>query len=292
MTRDKETRRHNLRIPLLVPCLPVSLSASESRRSLTNVLAAFMEERNILWGELAGGLLIVGCSIALVITLWHSLEALPYFPFLIFACITAALFGAGEYTLHHWKLESTSRGLLVIALLLVPLNLLVLADPSLGHANTVLEWIFKIAALLLALGMVRLAGRDLIGVGVLPGPIDRRWLLMLAIVGAAGSQLIVPRLLDEASGPLGRPGLCAGRLSSPGVRRRRRWAGPRSRPHRKPASGSSASPCPVRFPRSVLVRLLRRARLCAVAQRRWRSCCRAWRSRSLWRASPFSPGVC
>ncbi len=168
------------------------------RRSLTNVLAAFMEERNILWGELAGGLLIVGCSIALVITLWHSLEELPYFPFLIFASITAALFGAGEYTLHHWKLESTSRGLLVIAMLLVPLNLLVLADPSLGRAAPSLEWIFKAAALALSLGMVRLAGRDLIGVGVLPGPIDRRWLLMLAVVGSAGSQLLVEPLREEA----------------------------------------------------------------------------------------------
>ena len=189
-------------LPALVAPLPTEPLAvlpapSPPRRSLTNVLAAFMEDRNILWGELTGGLLIVGCSIALVITLWHSLESLPYFPFLIFACITAALFCAGEYTLHHWKLESTSRGLLVIALLLVPLNLLVLADPSLGPADTALEWIFKIAAICLALGMVRLSGRDLIGVGVLPGPIDRRWLFMLAIVGAAGSQLIVPRLLDE-----------------------------------------------------------------------------------------------
>ncbi len=180
------------------PIAPITVAPPRPpRRSLTNLLAAFMEERNILWGELAGGLLIVGCSIALVITLWHSLEELPYFPFLIFACITAALFGAGEYTLHHWKLESTSRGLLVIALLLVPLNLLVLADPSLGHAGTALEVTFKAAAVLLSLGMVRLAGRDLIGVGVLPGPVDRRWLFMLAIVGAAGSQLMVPRLFDE-----------------------------------------------------------------------------------------------
>lgn len=176
--------------PVLAPELP------RPRRSLSSVLAAFMEERNILWGELTGGLLIVGCSIALVITLWHSLEDLPYFPFLLLACITAALFGAGEYTLHHWKLQSTSRGLLVIALLLVPLNLLVLADPSLGQADTILEWIFKSGAILLSLGMIRLAGRDLIGVGVLPGPIDRRWLFMLAIVGAAGSQLVVPRLAD------------------------------------------------------------------------------------------------
>jgi hypothetical protein len=178
------------RPPAVLPAPP------RPRRSLTNVLAAFMEERNILWGELAGGLLIVGCSIALVITLWHSLEELPYFPFLLFASITALLFGAGEYTLHHWKLESTSRGLLVIALLLVPLNLLVLADPALARGSPSLEWAFKAAALLLSLGMVRLAGRDLIGVGVLPGPIDRRWLFMLAVVGTAGSQLLVEHLLD------------------------------------------------------------------------------------------------
>jgi hypothetical protein len=178
---------------------PAVLQApARPRRSLTNVLAAFMEERNILWGELTGGLLIVGCSIALVITLWHNLEELPYFPFLLFASITAALFGAGEYTLHHWKLESTSRGLLVIALLLVPLNLLVLADPSLGHGGPTLEWAFKAAALLLSVGMVRRAGRDLIGVGVLPGPIDRRWLFVLAVVGTAGSQLLVGLLQEEA----------------------------------------------------------------------------------------------
>ena len=43
------------------------------------MLTAFMEEKNILWGELVGGLLIVGCSIALVLTLWGQIEQLPYF---------------------------------------------------------------------------------------------------------------------------------------------------------------------------------------------------------------------
>src|SRR5262249_28292019 len=81
------------------------------RRSLGEVLAAFMEDRNILWGELVGGLLIVGCSIALVISLWHTLEENPYTPFFIFFGIATALFCAGLYTLHHWKFESTSRGL-------------------------------------------------------------------------------------------------------------------------------------------------------------------------------------
>src|SRR5262249_45094372 len=124
------------------------------RRSLGDMLASFMEERNILWGELVGGLLIVGCSIALVLTLWRSLEQVPFFPFLIFASITAALFGAGQYTLHHWKLESTSRGLLVIALLLVPLNVLVLADPPSQSPGRWLEWTVKGAALLAFLGLI------------------------------------------------------------------------------------------------------------------------------------------
>ena len=95
-----------------------------------DVVAAFMEDANILWGELVGGLLIVGCSIALVISLWQSLKTVPYSSFLLFSAITAALFAAGKYTLHHWKLETTSRGLLVIALLLTPLNLLILGNPS------------------------------------------------------------------------------------------------------------------------------------------------------------------
>jgi tetratricopeptide (TPR) repeat protein len=164
------------------------------RRSLMDVLAGFMEERNILWGELVGGLLIVGCSIALVITLWKQLEEVPYFPFLVFASITLALFGAGQYTLHHWKLESTSRGLLIIALLLVPLNLLVLADPSRGEPGGWLEWGTKSLAIVVFTAAVVVAGRDLLG--ALPGATRTRWLLALAVIGAAGSQLVMPRLLS------------------------------------------------------------------------------------------------
>src|SRR5207237_3474946 len=107
--------------------------------SFSEMLSSFMEERNILWGELVGGLLIVGCSVALVISLWQTLEKIPYFPFLIIAASTAALFGAGLYTLHRWRLESTSRGLLVIATLLVPLNFLVMAGlPRIGEG---LNWV-------------------------------------------------------------------------------------------------------------------------------------------------------
>ncbi len=263
------------------------------RRALTTLLAAFMEDRNILWGELAGGLLIVGCSIALVITLWHSLEELPYFPFLIFASITAALFGAGEYTLHHWKLEATSRGLLVIALLLVPLNLLVLADPSLSHANSALEMTFKAAAVLLSLGMIRLAGRDLIGVGVLPGPVDRRWLFMLAIVGAGrqSTHRAAPAR-RTASDPVCFARLCAGWLSSAGLRRRRRRTGPRG--HAAENQRLEVRQAHALF---VFLGLASFALFVALGFLLSRSGdlarrCRAWPCRSPWRACRSWPVVC
>jgi hypothetical protein len=168
------------------PSAPVA-PERRPRRSLGEVLAAFMEERNILWGELVGGLLIVGCSIALVISLWKTLEEIPYFPFLIFAGITTALFGAGLYTLHHWKLESTSRGLLVIATLLVPLNFLVMAGLSKDEAGDLLALLIDGAALLLFAWFVHRAARVFVP--------DGRLLLPLAILGASAGQLLVPHLL-------------------------------------------------------------------------------------------------
>jgi hypothetical protein len=185
--------------PLPVPVLE-EVVPEPPAKPLGTVLAGFLESRNILWGELVGGLLIVGCSIALVLTLWNSLQHLAYFPFLMFSGITAALFGAGLYTLHHWKLEATSRGLLVISLLLAPLNLLVLADPTARGDAPAVGWLHPVVvavALLLSGAMVWAAERDLIGSDLLPGPIDRRWLLALAVVGTSGSQLLTPALLPE-----------------------------------------------------------------------------------------------
>jgi hypothetical protein len=152
------------------------------------MLSAFMEERNILWGELVGGLLIVGCSIALVISLWSRLEQIPYFPFLILAAITAALFGAGRYTLDHWKLESTSRGLLVIAMLLVPLDLLVLAGLSRGQPGGLVQIGTAVLALGLFVPLVSRGAAVLVPAG--------RWLLTLGVLGASASQLLVPHVLE------------------------------------------------------------------------------------------------
>lgn len=86
-----------------------------------------MEEKNIRWGELVGGLLIVGCSIALVISFWSQIAAQPLLKFVLFNGVTAALFGVGVYTDRRWKIHTTSHGVLVIATLLVPLNFLAIA---------------------------------------------------------------------------------------------------------------------------------------------------------------------
>src|SRR5262249_6014332 len=94
------------------------------RRTVTEILETFMEESSVKWGELVGGLLIIGCSIALVASLWGEIAAKPFLKFSVFIGVTTALFGLGFYSAHRWKLPTTSRGVLVISTLLAPLNFL------------------------------------------------------------------------------------------------------------------------------------------------------------------------
>ena len=97
----------------------------EPRRPLSELLAGFMQARNIRWGELASGILIVCSAVGLVVSLREQLsDSIPYFPALLFMLLTGAIHGAGIYTLKRWKLRNTSRGVLLIGLLLVPLNFL------------------------------------------------------------------------------------------------------------------------------------------------------------------------
>ena len=102
---------------------PPSAPPRPPRRSFSEVLNAFMEESNIRWGEIIGGLLIIGCSTALVVSLWAQISEIPVLKFLIFTTVTAILFGIGLYTEHRWKLPTTSRGILTIATLLYDASL-------------------------------------------------------------------------------------------------------------------------------------------------------------------------
>ncbi len=115
--------------PVKAPSTPAPWDVPDTptapRRTFTDVLANFMQDKNIRWGELASGILIIGSAIGLVVSLRAQLtETIPYFPALLFLLITAAIHAAGSYTLRKWKLRDTSRGVLVIGLFMVPLNFL------------------------------------------------------------------------------------------------------------------------------------------------------------------------
>ena len=182
------------------PAESVVVIPPEPRRSFAEMMGGFMEERNILWGELVGGLLIVGCSIALVISLRETLEELPYFPFLIIGAVTASLIGAGRYTLSHWKLESTSRGLLVIGTMMVPLSFMVLAGLAGGHERGALEVATEAAALVLFTWLVRGATNILLCPAIGAAAPRPDWLTTLAVLGSSASLLAVPHI-EQGSDP-------------------------------------------------------------------------------------------
>ena len=154
------------------------------------MLAAFMEQRNIRWGELIGGLLFVCSSVALVVSLWRTLDQIPYFKFFIFVSISSAVFGVGLYAHHRWKLESTSRALLVIATLLVPLNFVAMASMAKGDL-TLLVLGSELVSLAIFAFLVRLAARIL-------AP-DGQWPALAAVLGDSIAVLLAAQLVRAHS---------------------------------------------------------------------------------------------
>ncbi len=151
-----------------------------------------MEERNIRWGELVGGLLIVGCSIALVISFWAQIESRGWLKFSLFNGVTAAIFGVGFYSEHRWRLKTTSRGLLTIGCLLVPLNFLAIAalssTPGSGELLTIVGEVLSAG---LFAGLVYFAGRVLI---------ERDEIALTAgLIVPALSQLLVRRFVHPGA---------------------------------------------------------------------------------------------
>jgi|GEM_PF-1211137 len=159
-------------------------------RTLADMLQGFMEESNIRWGEILGGLLIVTCAIGLVISLRATLEYIPYFPALLFMLFTVAFHGAGLYTLRRWKLAAVSRAILIIALLLVPLAFSAgVVLPGKGDAQRPLNDPLLLTAVLVGLsvfGWVSYSGsRELAGEGALR--------LTTAILGCSFAQVVINR---------------------------------------------------------------------------------------------------
>lgn len=162
------------------------------RRSFSEMLNSFMEESNIRWGEIIGGLLIIGCSTALVVSLWAQISQIPVLKFLIFTTVTAVLFGIGLYTEHRWKLPTTSRGILTIATLLVPLNFLAIAAVSASNTSGALVIGSELLAPAIFLCLVYFAGRV-----ITPGCAH---ILSAGVLGSSIGQLLV-RHFASLDGP-------------------------------------------------------------------------------------------
>ena len=113
------------------PAVPTPIR-SRMNQTWGKWLSAFMEDKNIQWGELSAGLLILCCSTALVISFWEHIASRSWLKFIIFTGINAATLGLGLNACHRWKLPTTSRGILMIGLLLLPLNFLAFAIFTLG----------------------------------------------------------------------------------------------------------------------------------------------------------------
>lgn len=204
---EAASQQPSAELPMLVADDAVEVghafNAPRERSTWTDWLQAFLEEKNIRWGELLAGLLIVGSSVGLVISLWSTLRnAIPYFPALCFLAVTAAIHGAGLYTLRHWRLKTTSRGLLTIALLLVPLNFLAAIALSEQRSATDPLYVTAVAIGLVAYGWITWSGtRELMHFGA-------AW-LSLAVLGSAIGQLVIGRRTSAGLSTLELNGLFA-----------------------------------------------------------------------------------
>jgi len=182
---------------------PRAMPPRPARRALADVLQAFLEEKNIRWGELISGVLIVGCSIALVISLRREIEDLSqrfvYLPALLFMLATAAIHAAGNYTLRRWNLRATSRGVLIIATLLIPINFLAAIIVTQGESRQLPLWHpLSLAAMTVGItafsAMAYFAGQALMGSGW--------WRFLIAVMGPSVGQLVINRGTGPSPQPL------------------------------------------------------------------------------------------
>jgi hypothetical protein len=187
--------------PWDIPEPPAAPARPTARQTLADMLQSFMEQRNIRWAELISGLLIVVSAVGLVISLRATLrEKIPYFPALMFLLVTAGIHGAGIYSLRRWNLKTTSRAVLIIATLLVPLAFLasIWLSGSGIRAQPVTDTAYFLAVVigLASFGTMNyFAARALLRHGW--------WRLMTVVLGTSAGQLLINRLEAVATGPIG-----------------------------------------------------------------------------------------
>ncbi len=169
------------------------IQAPVQQRLTAGLFKSFMEQSNIRWVELISAALIVICSVGLVISLWSTLSSTSrFFPSLVFLLATVAVHGAGQYTLRQWKLRTTSRGILHIGLMLIPLAVLVgiLLSRRPGSAPT----LDTFTILIIGIGIVVYGA---LAITASQSLFARRWLIPSTVTIVAGLTLMPIDLLSE-----------------------------------------------------------------------------------------------
>ncbi|MBT4011376.1 MAG: hypothetical protein HOF15_03565 [Planctomycetaceae bacterium] len=181
-------------VPSIQPTpTPLPATPAPPARKLSDILRAFMDESNIKVGEFISGLLIVFGSVGLVVTLNQQFkDEIAYLPSAVFMTIVALFHLLGIYSYKKWNLASSSRVILYIANLLIPLNVLAASlNETLPNTEGML---FYLAVLI---GVVGFSTMSYYSAKVLAP--NRFWPIILAVLGPAFFQIIVKLVIDASA---------------------------------------------------------------------------------------------
>ena len=174
------------------PANIVAAPPAKPPRRLADILRAFMDESNIKLGEFVAGLLIVIGSIGLVTALNAHFENIPYLSSVVFLTIVSLFHVVGIYSLKKWNLASSSRVILLIGNLLIPLNVLMTTMGNTSLQNNGVFFILAVVVAGISFGAMSYYSAKLISP-------DRPWPLVLALMGPCLCQLVV-KLYTTGSG--------------------------------------------------------------------------------------------
>ncbi len=185
------------------PVRAVPVPPPKPPRRLSDILRGFMDESNIKLGEFVAGLLIIIGSIGLVTALNIAYKNIPYLSSVVFLTIVSLFHIFGVYSLKKWNLASSSRVVLLIGNLLIPLNVFM---TTMGDTSLAEQRIFFILAVVVA--GVSFGAMSFYSARLLAP--KRPWPLILALMGPCLCQLVIKLVMtgeDFVPTPLNTNGL-------------------------------------------------------------------------------------
>jgi len=166
---------------------PKATPKAKPKASLPELFSAFVEEKNIRWGELVGGMLIIFCSLALVVSQWRQITSNETGRLAMFVGVNAILFGVGMFMYKRLSLVTSGKGLLIVSSLLCPLNFLAIAAMTEGPSAANLPALGgEIFALALFAILLLLSSRMICPIWSL--------LITFGVMAPSGIQLLIRRL--------------------------------------------------------------------------------------------------